>query len=75
MTCAVEPCFMKICRGVQAICRFCLRNLPMRWLHMARWYSHLLSFMKISTGVQTKLRFSLGNLKDCNVCITDGRDI
>jgi hypothetical protein len=33
------------------------------------------SFMNNGTGVQALLRFSLRNLRDCNVGITDGRDL
>jgi hypothetical protein len=33
------------------------------------------SCMKIGTGVQTILRFCLRNLRDCNVRITDGKEL
>jgi hypothetical protein len=36
---------------------------------------YLPSFMKICKGVQAILRFCLSNLDDCNVGITDGRDL
>jgi hypothetical protein len=36
---------------------------------------YLLYFMKISTGVQAILRLCLSNFNDCNVGITNGRDL
>jgi hypothetical protein len=33
------------------------------------------SLMKIGTGIQEILRFDLTNLGNCNVGITDGRDL
>jgi hypothetical protein len=33
------------------------------------------SLMKIGAAVQAVLRFSLRNLRCCNVCITEGRDL
>jgi hypothetical protein len=36
---------------------------------------YIQSFMMIGTGIQAILRFCLRNLKDCNVGITDGRDL
>jgi hypothetical protein len=36
---------------------------------------YLTGFMNIGTGVQEILWFALSNLHDCNVGITDGRDL
>jgi hypothetical protein len=36
---------------------------------------YISSSMKIGTGVQALLRVFLSNLKDCNVDITDDRDL
>jgi hypothetical protein len=36
---------------------------------------YLPSFMKIGTGVQAVLKLFLRNLRSCNICIADGRDI
>jgi hypothetical protein len=36
---------------------------------------HLPGFMKIGTGFQAILRFCFSNLKECNVGISDGRDL
>jgi hypothetical protein len=33
------------------------------------------SFMKTGGGFQTILRFCLRNLRDCNIGVTDGRDL
>jgi hypothetical protein len=33
------------------------------------------SFMKIGTVIQAIVRFGLNNLKDCNVGITNGKDL
>jgi hypothetical protein len=33
------------------------------------------NFMKIGTGVESIIRFCLRSLNDCNVGITDGRDL
>jgi hypothetical protein len=36
---------------------------------------YLPGFMKFGTGIQPMLRFCLNNLRDCNVGVTDGRDL
>jgi hypothetical protein len=56
---------MKTGTGVQAILRFCLRNLK---------GSYLQNFMKIGTGVQAILRLCLSNVNGYNVGTTNGRD-
>jgi hypothetical protein len=38
-------------------------------------YTCIPSFIKTGKGVQTILRFCLRNLNDCNVGITDGKDL
>jgi hypothetical protein len=38
------------------------------------WLKYM-PFMKIGTGVQAILRFCFRNLRDCNVGVTDGRDL
>jgi hypothetical protein len=36
---------------------------------------YLPGFIKSGTGTQPILRFCLNNLRDCNVGVTDGRDL
>jgi hypothetical protein len=38
-------------------------------------YSYIPSFMKVGRHVEGMLRFHLSTLKDCNVGITDGKDL
>jgi uncharacterized protein YraI len=74
------PSFTKTGRGIEAILRFCHRN--MRGCNVDMMYAvemdtcgtiYLPSFLKLGTGVRAILRFCLSNLNDCNVGITDGR--
>jgi hypothetical protein len=36
---------------------------------------YLIKYMQIGTGIQAVLRFGLRELRDCNVSITDRRDL
>jgi hypothetical protein len=42
---------------------------------MASVARYIQSFMKIGIGVQAISRLGLRNLKGCNVCIIDGRNL
>jgi hypothetical protein len=82
------PRFIKIGTDVQAISRFCLRNLRscnvgitdgMVMMYAVEMASCgmicLLSFMMICTGIQAIIRFYIINLRGCNVGIPCRRNL
>jgi hypothetical protein len=80
--------FMKIDTGVQAILRFCLRNMGgcnigiidggivMFTTEMASaGIINIPRYMKVSTGFKVILRSFIRNLRGCRAGITDGRNV